>query len=138
MKLVSHGKTLPTNPNYLLLIKKRRRRRKRAWLGRWHRLWLLVMKKREDIYRLKRCLMDFKTKNHHYLFPDLFDPWISRPLNWFTKWSIVLPSVELEFFLFVFLHLVLSIVIILVIFVVYSNLLNSLVSFMLLALFGHL
>jgi hypothetical protein len=30
MKLVSHGKTLPTNPNYLLLIKKRRRRRKRA------------------------------------------------------------------------------------------------------------
>jgi hypothetical protein len=100
--------------------------------GSW--LW----KKREDIYRLKRCLMDFKTKNHYYLFPDLFDPWISRPLNWFTKWSIVLPSVELEFFLFVFLHLVLSIVIILVIFVVYSNLLNSLVSFMLLALFGHL
>jgi hypothetical protein len=29
MKLVSHGKTLPTNPNYLLLIKKRRRRRRR-------------------------------------------------------------------------------------------------------------
>jgi len=137
MKFVSYGKTLPTDPNYLLLIKKKKEEKEKGlnWasnIGFGYWLW----KKREDIYKLKTCLMDFKTKNHYYLFQDLIDPWISRPLNWFTKWSIVL--VELEFFLFVFFHLVLSIVIILVIFVVCSNLLDSLVSFMLLALFGHL
>jgi hypothetical protein len=33
MKLVSHGKTLPTNPNYLLLIKKKKKKKKKGLIG---------------------------------------------------------------------------------------------------------
>jgi hypothetical protein len=35
MKLVSHGKTLPTNPNYLLLIKKKEEEEEKGldWAG---------------------------------------------------------------------------------------------------------
>jgi hypothetical protein len=82
MKFVSYGKTLPTDPNYLLLIKKKKEEKEKGlnWasnIGFGYWLW----KKREDIYKLKTCLMDFKTKNHYYLFQDLIDPWISRPLN---------------------------------------------------------
>jgi hypothetical protein len=43
MELVSHGKTLPTDPDCLP--------------------WLLAIKKK-DICRLERCLRDFKTKDH--------------------------------------------------------------------------
>jgi len=37
--------------------------------------WLLATKKK-DICRLKRCLRDFKIRNHQCLFPDLFVIWI--------------------------------------------------------------
>jgi hypothetical protein len=33
MKLVSHGKTLSTNPNYLLLIKKKKKKKKKGLIG---------------------------------------------------------------------------------------------------------
>jgi hypothetical protein len=42
------------------------------------------MKKR-IFCRLKRCLKDFKTKDHLCLFPDLF------LLNFFPKWSVMPP-----------------------------------------------
>ena len=30
------------------------------------------LQKKKDIYRLKRCLRDFRTNDHYYLFPNLF------------------------------------------------------------------
>jgi len=46
--------------------------------------------------RLKRCLRDFKTKDHLCLFPDHF---LS---NFFPKWFFMPPSVGSGLFLFVF------------------------------------
>jgi hypothetical protein len=59
------------------------------------------MKKR-IFYKLKRCLRDFKTKDHLCLYPDLFCSYISGPWNWFVKLSTVPPNVGLRLFLFVF------------------------------------
>ena len=58
--------------------------------------------KNNDIYKLKRCLRDFKTKDHLCLFLDLFIIWMS------FQNGLLCPSVlGLGFsFLFFFLHLV--------------------------------
>jgi hypothetical protein len=62
--------------------------------------------KKNDIYKLKRCLKGFKTKNNLCLFLDLLS------FEVFPKWSIVPPSVGLGFSLcFCFLHLILSIIV---------------------------
>jgi len=56
--------------------------------------------KKKDIYKLKRCLRDFKTKDHLCLFVDL--------LSFYCLSKIVYhaPSVGLRLFLFVFVFFV--------------------------------
>jgi hypothetical protein len=56
----------------------------------------MVTKKR-ILCRLKRCLGDFKTKDHLCLFPDPF------LLNFFPKWFVIPPSVGFGLFICFFL-----------------------------------
>ena len=65
--------------------------------------------KKKDIYKLKRCLKDFKTKDHLCLFLDLFSfeclsKIIYRPPQCWA-WALSLC------FCFCFLHLILSIIV---------------------------
>ena len=101
---VSHEKALPTDPNCLPLIRKGLIRHvMQAWA---------IGHEEKDICRLKRCLRDFKTKDHQCLYPKCFCSYISGPWNLICKmvhgapqcwaWALSL--------CFCFLHLILSII----------------------------